>query len=474
MSDPFSTNNPYLQGNFAPWLEEEDHPDLPVKGELPETLRGSYYRNGSNPPYAPGANYHWFFGDGMIQAFHFDEGRCSHLNRWVRTERYEAQRKYEAGIFGGIGPEASPDPRAEGHSPNASNTHVLWHAGRLLSLWEAGPPYEVDPITLETRGIHDYGGAFYRERFGGRNPDIMTAHPKIDPDTGEWIGFGYSPLEPWLVYHAVGRDGALTRSFELEAPFPSMMHDFIVSADYAVFPIFPAVFDFGVMADTGLPLSWEPERGTHVGVLPRDGTAEDMVWFDHEACYCFHTVNAHVEGSKLIAELFTTPGAPLYQGPGAQPPRLKRWTLDLEKGGLKQEDLDDAPAEFGVIDPRHAGKAYRHIFTMGSVDYPNMKGQPEGFDSIFHYDLKTGRREAHRLPNGDCAGEPCFVPRSRDAEEGDGHVLSIVYRRDENRSDLIVVDTQDFTGEPAAIVQMPHRIPFGFHGSWRPAGGAGR
>ncbi len=469
MSDPFPSN-PFAEGNFAPWLEEEDIPDLRVEGEIPESLRGSYYRNGSNPPYPPGPNYHWFFGDGMIHAFHFEGGRCSYLNRWVRTARFAAQRKYGAAIFGGIGPKGSPDPRAEGVSPNASNTHVIWHAGRLLSLWEAGPPHELDPITLETRGIHDYDGDFYRVRADQRNPDVMTAHPKIDPDTGEWIGFGYSPVAPWLVYHTVDREGRLTRSFELEAPFPSMMHDFLVSAEHALFPIFPAVFDFEATSGAGLPLVWQPERGTRLGVLPRDGRVDDMLWFEHEGCYSFHTVNAQTRGETVIADLFIFPHGPLAEGPETRPPTLRRWTVDLAGGGLTEQQLDDAPAEFGCVDPRHVGKSYRHAFTLGSVDYRNMKGQPEGFNSLFHYDLELDRREVHRLGAGDVAGEPCFIPRAPDAAEGDGYVLSLVYRRSEHRSDLLVIDTQDFEGAPAAVIKMPHRIPFGFHGSWRPAG----
>jgi carotenoid cleavage dioxygenase len=470
MSAPFP-ESPFTEGNFAPWLDEEDIHDLSVEGEIPEALHGSYYRNGSNPPYPPGPNYHWFFGDGMIHAFHFEGGRCSYLNRWVRTERLAAQRKYGEAIFGGIGPKGSPDPRAEGVSGNASNTHVLWHAGRLLSLWEAGPPYELDPITLETRGIHDYGGEFYRERYGQRSPDIMTAHPKLDPDTGEWVAFGYSPMQPWLVYHTADRDGRLTRSFELDAPFPSMMHDFLVSAEHALFPVFPAVFDFDSMAKSGLPLSWEPERGTQLGVLPRGGTAEDLRWFAHDPCYSFHTVNAQTRGTSVIADLFVFPHAPLIRGPESQPPTLRRWTVDLVGGGITEQQIDDSPAEFGVIDPRHVGKAYRHAFTLGSVDHPDMKGQPDGFNSLFHYDLEADRREVHRLGDGDVAGEPCFVPRSPDAPEGDGYVLSIVYRRSENRSDVLVIDTQHFEGDPVAVVSMPHRIPFGFHGSWRPANG---
>jgi len=463
-------DSPFLKGNFAPWPMEGDIRDIEVVGEIPRELEGSYYRNGSNPQFAPAPSYHWFEGDGMIHALHFEGGRCHYRNRWVRTPRFAKERELGERIFGGIGPAGTADPRAEGISGNTSNTHVVWHAGKLLSLWEAGPPYQIDPLTLETVGLHDYDGAFYRERYGSRLPDIMTAHPKLDPDTGEWLGFGYSPLPPHLVYHSVDRDGGLTRSFEVDAPYPSMMHDFVVSAEHVLFPIFPVVFDFEAIANGGLPITWQPERGARIGVMPRDGGNQDVLWIEHEPCFSFHLVNAQTTDQKVIAEFWRFATAPFASGSsGGGPPTLHRWTIDLASGSLKEEMLDDAPAEFGRIDDRYAGKAYRHIYSLGSLDVERMMGEPEGFNSIFHYDLSSGERRAHRLGARDCAGEPVFVPRRDDADEGEGFVLSIVYRSEENRSDVLILDAQNLEREPLATLRLPHRIPFGFHGSWRPA-----
>ena len=472
MSKPYPDNQ-FLNGNFAPWLMEGDAFDLVVEGAIPRELVGSYFRNGSNPQYAPGAGYHWFAGDGMIHAFHFEEGRCHYRNRWVRTDRFHAERKAGRSLFGGFMGKGEPDPASEGVSGNASNTSVIWHAGKLLSLWEAGPPYELDPATLETIGVWDYDGKFKRERFGSLAPDILTAHPKLDPDTGECLAFGYSPLPPFLVYHVVDSDGKLIRSEEIEVPFASMMHDFVISAEHALFPIMPAAFDFEAVAETGSALNWQPERGSHIGILRRNGPVEDMIWIEKEASFSFHYVNAVTTGSTVVADIWHLPHLGLFPTEGLEPapPTLHRWTIDLDEKTLVDEALDDAPAEFGRIDDRYTGKCYRHMYSLGSLDIPESMGDPEFFNCLFHYDMQRSKRiDAHKLEEkGDCFGEPQFVPRSKDAAEGDGFVLAIVYRAAENRSDLVILDAQNLAAEPLAVVRCPHRIPFGFHGNWRPA-----
>ncbi len=470
MSRPFP-DNPFLRGNFAPFLMEGAAPDLIVEGEIPRELRGSYYRNGSNPQFAPAPTYHWFEGDGMIHGFFFEDGRCGYRNRWVRTARFELERKERRGLFGGFGPGGA-DAKTEGTSGNTANTNILWHAGKLLALWEAGPPTELDPVTLETIGIWDDGGAFRRERFGQLVPDIMTAHPKIDPDNDEWLAFGYSPMEPWMVYHVIGGDGHLKRSDVVDAPFPNMMHDFVTTSEHVLFPHHPAVFDFERMAETGSMLSWQPERGSHIGVMPRAGGNDDIVWIEKEAGYVFHYVNAWTEDSTVVADVFHIDQLALRlsdDAPPTGPPTLHRWTIDLESGSLKDEALDDAPAEFGRVDPRVVGKRYADAWTLGSHGIPRATGEPLNNNCIFHYDMRSGARRMFELPEGDATGEPQFVPRSDDAPEGDGFVLAIVYRGAESRSDLIVLDAQNVEAGPLATIQCPHRIPWGFHGNWKPA-----
>src|SRR5476649_1692377 len=174
--------NPYLAGNFAPIATEDDFQDLAIIGEIPSGLNGAFYRNGPNPQFSPrDSNHHWFAGDGMLHAFFVENGRVSYRNRYVRTPKYELEHAAGKSLFGTFGNPLTTDPAAVGKESGVANTNVVWHAGKLLALEEGHQPFEVDPVTLEPRGYLPYAGA------AGR----FTAHPKMDPETGEMVFFGY-------------------------------------------------------------------------------------------------------------------------------------------------------------------------------------------------------------------------------------------------------------------------------------------
>jgi len=478
MSDPIPSGHSFLRGNFAPWPMEGDVRDCAVEGSIPRELNGAYYRNGPNPQFAPRGDYHWFDGDGMIHGFFFEDGRCDYRNRWVRTERFERERQAGRALFGGLRDMTAGDPTAEGVSSNAANTNIVWHAGRLLALWEGGPPHELDPRSLETKGLFDFDGSLVRRidpglagNASGIVPGIMTAHPKIDPDTGDMHCFGYAPIPPHFIYMVVDRSGRMLRSEAIDVPFPSMVHDFVVTDSHVVIPIFPAVFDLAAIAETGSPLVWRPELGTHIGVMPIGGGNADVVWLESDPCYVFHPMNARSEGSRVVAEVVRYPKLPFFGVEDAGGGSLWRWTLDLASGTVKEEPLDDTRVEFPRFDERRAGKRYRHGYAaggrnpLGDVDFDSNPA----LESVVHYDLETGQRKLHTVSGGDSLGEPVFVPRSPEAGEADGFVLALCHRAAENRSDLLILDAGNVDGEPLATVKLPHRVPYGFHGNWRPA-----
>jgi carotenoid cleavage dioxygenase len=453
-------DDPFLRDNYAPWpLEGEIH-DVTVVGELPRELCGTLWRNGPNPQFAPRGPYHWFDGDGMIHAFRFRDGRVSYRNRWVRTARFQAERAAGESLFGGLAAMGQTDPRVATVSPNAANTNIVYHAGKLLALWEGGPAHALDPLTLETEGPHD---------FAGRLAGAMTAHPKLDPETGEMLCFGYSFVPPFLRYHVVDAQGRMVRSEEIEVPVPTMMHDFLVTKHHVIFMVCPATIRMENIERFGSPIGWEPELGTQIGVMPRDGKSADVRWFRAEPSYVFHPLNAYDDGDRIVADVCRYNRVPLFpagdaaQGQEDLSARLTRWTLDLAGGSVKEERLDDLASEFPRLDERRAGLPYRHGYA-GTI-VPGEE-QPGGFNAIAHWDLKTGKRREHRLPSGDATGEPIFVPKSDSAPEGDGYLLAVVYRAQEKRSDVLVLDAQNVSDAPIATVQLPHRVPFGFHGNW--------
>jgi carotenoid cleavage dioxygenase len=300
----------------------------------------------------------------------------------------------------------------------------------------------------------------------------MTAHPKLDPETGEMLFFGYSPLPPYLRYHVADANGRVTRSVEIDVHVPTMMHDFIATRNHVIFMVLPAVFQLDKVAEGGSPLAWRPEVGARIGVMPRNGGNADVRWFDVEPCYVFHPMNAYEDGERIVADVCRYERLPLFESgeavDGMQDlsAKLTRWTMDLAGGALKEERLDDSPSEFPRLDERFAGLQYRHGYAAGIVKRGDEK--LAGMNAIMHYDLRTGRRAQHLLPASDAAGEPIFVPRKADSPEGEGFLLSVVYRGEEKRSDVVVLDAQNVSGAPLAIAKLPHRVPFGFHGNWGP------
>jgi len=81
------------------------------------------------------------------------------------------------------------------------------------------------------------------------------------------------------------------------------VHDFIVTANYVLFPILPPTGSMD-RAMTGRPAyAWEPDKGAYIGVMKRGGSAKDIRWFRGDACYVFHTMNAWEEGDLIVADV---------------------------------------------------------------------------------------------------------------------------------------------------------------------------
>jgi carotenoid cleavage dioxygenase len=206
--------------------------------------------------------------------------------------------------------------------------------------------------------------------------------------------------------------------------------------------------------------------------MARDAGVETMRWFTTEACYVFHPMNAWEEGDTILADVMEYPVAPLFPNADGSMPkrasaRLVRWTFDLAGASdtIKREPLDDLPGEFPRFDERRAGSSYRQGWFAGRAS-----GREDiTFDSIAHIDLKTGKRTTYGFAAGDVPGEPVFVPRSADAPEGDGWVVAVVYRGAEHRSDFVVFDAGAIEAGPIGVAKLRRRVPFGFHGNWRPA-----
>lgn len=433
----------FLDGNFAPVRTERTELELDVTGTLPEALAGRYLRNGPDPVEDPPESHHWFLGDGMVHGIEIRDRRAvSYRNRWVRTP-------HVAEVLG----ESAPPRLDQGLGSGAVN--VVGHAGRILALGEVGYAFELSP-ELDTIGQLDLGG-----RFAGN----FTAHPKVDPVTGEMLGFGYDMAPPYLRYFRISADGELVQLEPVELSHCSMMHDFAVTESRVVFMELPVVLDLDRFGAGKFPFSWNDEAPARLGVMPRAGDNDGVAWVEVEPCYVFHVLNAYDrDDGAIVADvirydrMFHTD----HRGPDGYG-SLWRWEIDPGAGRVIERQLDDASVEFPRVDPRRELRPHRYGY--GAEIVPD--GGFEG-GGLVRWDLQTGERQVHEVGRGRHAGEAVFVPDPDGVGEDDGWLLSLVYDSSTDRSDLIVVDGRAFAGPPVATVHLPVRVPYGFHGNWVP------
>ncbi|MBX3274214.1 MAG: carotenoid oxygenase family protein [Sandaracinaceae bacterium] len=429
----------WLSGNYAPVEDEIEAFDLEVEGALPPSLAGTLVRNGANP--ATGSSEHWFTGDGMLHGVRLEGGRAL----WYRN-RYVQTRALQTGM-------------ADSLAASRANTSIKSHAGKLLALYEAGVPHEITPRELGTVGEYDFGGALRRP---------MTAHPKVDPVTGEMFFIGYAPFPPFLTYHVVDASGALVRSLEVPMDHGSMMHDFHITERYAVLFDLPIHFDLSRIAE-GFPFRWAPEAGARFGLLPRDGTSADARWFEIGLCYMFHAFNAYETPSgRVVVEGCRLPDLWVDSASDAsQTPTPWRWEIDLERGTVSEERLYDGSGDFPQIDERRVGREHRVAYALRFDETTGREVAPP--NGITKLDRRSGRVEAWRAPRGEQPDEALFVPVDGDEAEDGGVVLSMIFDANRGRSCLGVFDATRLADGPVAKVWMPRRVPFGFHGVWLPA-----
>ena len=443
-----TSGNRYLSGNYAPVRNEVTALDLPVIGELPRELNGRYLRNGPNPmAEVDEESHHWFIGDGMVQGICLRDGRAEwYRNRYVGSSMLSAAR--------GV-----PDipGRNWNNSPSGPNTNVGGFAGTTWAMVEAGGcPVELTH-ELETIGRNDFSGTL---------PGAFTAHPKVDPATGEMHAMTYAWAE-WLdhiQYVRVGTDGRVNRTVDIPLPGMSMVHDMSITERYVVVYDQPVLVDLD-MAFSGrpFPFRWFDDYANRVGLMPREGTAADIVWVDVPQGYVFHPLNAYdtADGNVVLDLCFyDVMFRNDLSGPfGDSLPRLVRWEVNPATRTVSVTAIDEHVNEF----PRHrgslTGKPYRYGYCAqvdpASMHWPTVK-----------HDLVTGAREVFDHGPGRAAGEPVFVGRPGSTVEDDGWLVTFVHDGNNDSAEFVVIDAQDFARGYVAQVKLPQRVPFGFHGNW--------
>jgi carotenoid cleavage dioxygenase len=462
----WASDNPYLSGVHAPVCRETTAENLRVRGELPRELCGAYVRNGPNAVFAPRNLYHWFDGDGMLHALYLRDGRASYRSRFVATRGLGDERRAGRALWPGvIGPYDWSLPRPP--LKDTANTDVVWHAGSLLALWYlCGEPYRCDPATLETLGVSD---------FGGRLQSSVSAHPKVDPRSGELVYFTLSDYEPpYMRYGVVSREGELVHEIPIELPGPRAPHELSITERHSILHDFPYFHDPEIAKRHGLRVArFHRELPTRFGVIPRRGDPGAIRWFDFAPGYVLHMANAWEEGDWITMDGCFQPDPSVRRKPaeGALASmlgylriraHLHRWRMNLRTGETREEQLDDLNVEFPLPDTERYGVRTRYSYHQHiPVDAHTVE-----FRALVKYDHETGAARRYDYDPGWFASESPFAPRPKATSEDDGFVITLATDAASLRSECWIFDAREIERGPIARIELPARVPTGFHAKW--------
>jgi carotenoid cleavage dioxygenase len=219
--------------------------------------------------------------------------------------------------------------------------------------------------------------------------------------------------------------------------------------------------------------------------MARDAPVAALRWFRVPNCSIGHVLNAFSDGHKVYVDLFISErnqfpfianadGSPFDRDKAV--PRLNRFCFDLSDKADRHtaEVLHRDFMEMPVVDARYALHPYRRGFTaildrdrplnaMGTIGF--------GWNTIAAVDLATGKLERYYVGDRSTTGEPCFVPRSPTAPEGDGYlVAALTCYEGPPHTRVIVLDTAHMEEGPVATVYLPIRLHGAVHGCWVPEG----
>ncbi|XP_050944194.1 carotenoid 9,10(9',10')-cleavage dioxygenase 1 isoform X2 [Cucumis melo] len=478
----------YLSGNFAP-VHDETPPitDLPVKGYLPECLNGEFVRVGPNPKFSPVAGYHWY--GFMIHGLRIKDGKASYVSRYVRTSRLKQEEYFGAAKFMKIGDlkgffglimvnmqmlRAKLKVLDVSYGTGTGNTALIYHHGKLLALSEGDKPYVIKVLEdgdLQTLGLLDYDK---------RLTHTFTAHPKVDPVTGEMFTFGYSHSPPYVTYRVISKDGLMHDPVPITIPAPVMMHDFAITENYAIFMDLPLYFKPKEMVkENKLIFTFDATKKARFGVLPRYAKDDLLIqWFELPNCFIFHNANAWEEGDELVLITCRLENPDLDMVSGSVKEKLENFSnelyemrFNLKSGLASQRKLSESAVDFPRVNESYTGRKQQYVYGTTLDSIAKVTGIAK-FD--LHAEPETGKTKIevggnvqglYDLGPGRFGSEAIFVPRvpGTTSEEDDGYLILFVHDENTGKSAVNVVDAKTMSSEPVAVVELPHRVPYGFH-----------
>jgi carotenoid cleavage dioxygenase-like enzyme len=477
------SGDPTATGFFAPLRFEADVHDCEVEGEIPAQVNGTFYRSCLDRQYPPRfPDDTPYNADGAVDMFRIANGHVDFRTRYVRTPRYMAEHTARRALFGKYRNRFTDEPQVASMSHNTGNTTPIVYDGMLLSMKEDSPPMRLDPHTLATVGEWNFGGQMTAKTF--------TAHPKIDPRTGEMIAFSYeargdatADIAVWIF----DRSGKLLREIWFKSPVVSMMHDMAITDRHIILPTTGMTTSLERLHAGKIHWAYDKDMPCHVAIIPRDGEARDVRWFrgTPQQAMLLHAINARTEGNRVILDapvgagnfhafFPNLDGSPYGVDSAAQ--TLRRWTFDLgAPGDTWQEEILFGGLKCTTMvrmDDRYLTRPFRYSYMLmldRDVPFDRDRGGNLAVrvaNAWYRFDHATGRHDRFIAGTTHGLSEPQFVPRSADAPEGDGFLVGVVNDFSAMRSELVIVDAQRLEAGAIARVLLPFRLHTQVHGWW--------
>lgn len=475
-----------LSDNFAPVISELPPTDCEIiHGALPPCLDGAYIRNGPNPQFLPRGPYHLFDGDGMLHAIRIRRGKATLCSRYVKTYKYNVEKKTGAPVIPNVfsGFNGVPASVARGaltavrvlagqYNPingiGLANTSLAFFCNRLFALGESDLPYAVKLTSggdIETIGRYD---------FDGKLAMSMTAHPKIDPETGETFAFRYGPVPPFLTFFRFDSAGRKQRDVPIfSMTSPSFLHDFAITKRHAIFAeiqIGMRMNPVDLVLEGGSPVGTDNGKTPRLGVIPRyAGDESEMKWFEVPGFNIIHAINAWDEEDDGNSIVLIAPNIMSIEHTLERMDLVhalvEKVKIDLVTGIVTRHPISARNLDFAVINPAFLGRKSRYVYAAIGDPMPKISG-------VVKLDVSKGDRDdctvARRMYGNGCyGGEPFFVakdPENPEAEEDDGYVVTYVHNEVTGESKFLVMDAKSPELEIVAAVRLPRRVPYGFHG----------
>lgn len=438
--------------------------DAEISGKIPDDFSGTLYRNGPARHEIGDFRYHhWFDGDGMIQAWRIQPDGVSHSSRMIATRKYLAETDAGRALYPGFGTvPPNPKPVTSADQINVANISVLAHHGKLLALWEAGSPWEINPDNLTTEGIYQFSPETAGLPF--------SAHPRVEPDGTLW-NFGYVSSAKKLVFWHISASGKLEKVGLIDCDPISAPHDFVVTEKHLVMLIPPFNFEptgSGSFLDAH---QWHPEQPTRVLIVDKNDFS-NYRFLELPAQWVFHYGNAWEDEAGIIrfdaarapdplamidsfrdvmrGEVITGNDAFHYQ-----------YRIDLKQGTVSESPLlsSGVSSEFPVIDPRVSGRRYSRLVMLTSSG----GAAHTMLNEVSSFNMDSGRLDTYRYPADVIPEEHLYVPKMHNAPETGGWVVGTGLNFSKERTELRIFDADHLSDGPLATAALPYALPMGLH-----------